>query len=126
MKKILVILFIIVSIAVLLFIISHAVTINYTINNKTYKLLVADSENEWERGLMFVRKLKNADGMLFIFPDKQIKSFWNKNTYLDLDVYWIDRDKVVGKDYLPSIEKSREIVTVQSGVGVDRVAEIVK
>jgi len=71
-------------------------------------------------------ELKGADGMIFIFPEKDFRSFWNENTYLDLDVYWIDGDKVVGKSYLPSIEKSKEIVTIDSSGSVDKVVEIVR
>lgn len=72
------------------------------------------------------KELKGADGMMFIFPDKDYRTFWNMNTYLDLDVYWIDGDRVVGKDYLPSILKSKEIITVESRVKVNKVIEIVR
>ena len=48
-------------------------TTNYKIKDKSYKLLVADSPKEWERGLMDIRKLNNADGMIFLFPDKKRK-----------------------------------------------------
>ena len=37
--------------------------------------------------------------MIFIFPDKERQTFWNKNTYLDLDIYWMNDDKVVGKSF---------------------------
>lgn len=75
---------------------------------------------------MSVRKLDNADGMIFIFPDKQTRIFWNKNTHLDLDVYWIEDNEIVGKDYLPSIDKSKEVVVVQSKVEVNKVVEIIR
>ena len=103
--------------------------IEYKLNNKTYKLLTAKNSAEWQKGLMFYKskeELKGADGMIFIFPEKDFRSFWNENTYLDLDVYWIDGDKVVGKSYLPSIEKSKEIVTIDSSGSVDKVVEIVR
>src|SRR3990167_7212503 len=63
--------------------------INYKIQNKTHKLLVADTPEKWEKGLMFFRKLDGVDGMIFIFPDKQPRIFWNKNTLMDLDLLWI-------------------------------------
>lgn len=72
------------------------------------------------------KELGGADGMIFIFPEKDYRTFWNKNTYLDLDIYWIDDNKVVGKDYLPSILKSKEIVTVKSRVEVNKVVEIIR
>ncbi len=98
---------------------------NYQIENRNYCLLTATNQQEWEKGLMFVKKLDNADGMIFIFPDKQSRSFWNKNTLADLDLYWLVDDKVVGKSFLPSIEKSKEVVVVNSPKPVDKVVELV-
>lgn len=98
----------------------------YSINNKNYCLLIADNQDEWEKGLMFYKKPLDFDGMIFIFPDKRVRSFWNKNTYLDLDLYWMDEDKVVNKSYLPSILKSKIIVIVESKEKVDKVVEIIK
>jgi len=100
-------------------------TVNYKLNNKNYRLLVADSEDKWGKGLMFYRNLKSADGMIFIFPDKRLRAFWNKNTYLDLDVYWLENDKVVGLDFLPSIEKTKNVFSIRSPGSVDKVIEIV-
>jgi uncharacterized membrane protein (UPF0127 family) len=100
--------------------------INYKLNGKNYKLLLADEEKEWARGLMNIKTKKNFDGMLFIFPDKNYRQFWNKNTYLNLDVYWLDDEKIVGKDFLPSIEKSKDIIIINSPQKVNKVIEIIK
>ncbi len=100
--------------------------IKYSLEGKTYRLLVADEPGEWERGLMYVRQAKDFDGMLFIFPDKRIRQFWNKNTFVDLDVYWIAGDRIVGKSFLPSVEESEKIVIVSSPEPVDKVVEIIK
>lgn len=102
-----------------------APTITYTLNNKTYKLLVARTSAEHEKGLMYYHKLIGADGMIFIFPDKNYRTFWNKNTYLNLDVYWIKDDKVIGKDFLPAIEKNKELTVITSQGVADKVIEIV-
>ncbi|MEK7177394.1 MAG: DUF192 domain-containing protein [Patescibacteria group bacterium] len=98
----------------------------YFINNKNYCLLTANNQDEWEKGLMFYKKPVNFDGMIFIFPEKQMRTFWNKNTYMDLDIYWLNDEKVVNKSYLPSILKSKEIVTVNSEEKINRVVEIIK
>ena len=101
----------------------------YKIAGKNYRLLEARNPADWIKGLMFYKnknELKGADGMIFIFPVKQKQSFWNENTYLNLDLYWLDGEKVVGKSYLPSILTTKEPVTVSSPEAVDRVAEIVK
>jgi hypothetical protein len=101
-------------------------TTNYKLLTKTYKLLIADTPEKWEKGLMFFRKPVNFDGMMFQFPDKQIQTFWNKNTFMDLDLYWMDADKIVGKSFLPSIEKSKKIVSVNSPTAADRVIELIR
>lgn len=98
--------------------------INYQLQNKDYKLLEADTPQKWERGLMYFRKLDGVDGMIFIFPDKESRTFWNKNTFMDLELLWLDDDKVVGKSSLLSIEKSKEVVTVSSPKEVNKVIEI--
>lgn len=96
----------------------------YYIDGRRVQLLVADNLAEWEKGLMYQRKLTNADGMVFLFPDKQVRTFWNKNTLMDLDIYWYNDDKLVGKSILPSIEKSINLVTVSSSEEVNKVIEM--
>jgi len=100
-------------------------TINYKLNGIEYKLLVADDEVEWAKGLMGYKKKEDFDGMLFIFPDKRYRQFWNKDTYLDLDIYWLDDKTVIGKSFLPSINKTGKIVTVNSPKEVNRVIELI-
>jgi uncharacterized membrane protein (UPF0127 family) len=98
----------------------------FTLEGKTYFVLKAETQEELKQGLMFVKKPVNYDGMLFLFPDKKIRSFWNKNTFLDLEIIWLDDDKIVGRDFLPSIEKSKEIIKKTSPAPVNRVLEIIK
>ncbi|MCR4277275.1 MAG: DUF192 domain-containing protein [Candidatus Roizmanbacteria bacterium] len=98
----------------------------YSIDNKNYCLLTANNFQEWEKGLMNIKKPVNFDGMIFIFPDKQIRTFWNKNTYMDLDLYWMDEDKVVGKSLLQNINKSKKILTVESKEKVNKVVELIR
>lgn len=103
--------------------------LRYIIEGQMYHLLVAKNPVQWTKGLMYYKskeELKGADGMIFIFPAKMIQSFWNENTYLDLDLYWMDGETVVGKSYLPSIIKTKNSLTVSSPKEVDRVVEIVK
>jgi poly-gamma-glutamate capsule biosynthesis protein CapA/YwtB (metallophosphatase superfamily)/uncharacterized membrane protein (UPF0127 family) len=99
--------------------------IPYELENKIYLLREVKTPEEWQRGLMFVKKPVDYDGMIFIFPDKQIRSFWNKNTFVDLEVYWLDDDKIIGKDKLESIEKTKNVKTIQSPGPVNRVIELI-
>ncbi len=102
--------------------------ITYNLPPKTYKLLLADSPAKWEYGLMNVKSKKDIcghDGMIFTFPIAMPQTFWNKNTLVDLDIYWMKGDKKVGQDKLPTITKSG-LTTVSSPEAVDRVVEIIK
>ncbi|MDO8497382.1 MAG: DUF192 domain-containing protein [bacterium] len=98
--------------------------IKYAIEGKEYNLLIADTQEKQKKGLMYVTSLENYDGMIFTYSQPQSLSFWNKNTLVDLDLYWIVNDKVVGKAELPSIQKSKDTVTVTSPKEVDKVVEI--
>ncbi len=98
----------------------------YELDKKIYLLREAKTSEEWQKGLMFVKKPVDYDGMIFIFPDKQIRSFWNKNTFVDLEVYWLDDNKIIGKEELPSIIKTKTVKIITSPLPVNKVVEIIK
>ncbi|MBI4163156.1 MAG: DUF192 domain-containing protein [Candidatus Aenigmarchaeota archaeon] len=55
----------------------------------------ADSPAEWEKGLMNRASLGENNGMLFVFPDEQQRSFWMKNTLIPLDIIFISSDLTI-------------------------------
>jgi uncharacterized membrane protein (UPF0127 family) len=69
-------------------------------------LEIADNDSSRERGLMFRKSLPESTGMLFIFPEEGVFSFWMKNTLIGLDMVWLDKDlKVVYiKPFAPPCE----------------------
>jgi uncharacterized membrane protein (UPF0127 family) len=99
--------------------------ITYQLEGKSRQLLVADTKEKWERGLMNYRNLPSVDGMIFLFPQKEYRSFWNQGTYLTLDLYWLNDSQVVGKSSLPSIEKTHKPIIVNSPREVNTVVELV-
>ena len=70
---------------------------------------------EWTRGLMYREGLAEDHGMLFVFPDSRVRAFWNRNTYLSLDIIWIRSGQVIGVSELPSIRDSGVISVYSPG-----------
>ncbi|NQV85988.1 MAG: DUF192 domain-containing protein [Woeseiaceae bacterium] len=55
-------------------------------------IYVATSADQQRRGLMFVRKMADNTGMLFVYEDSDIHSMWMKNTYIPLDMIFARAD----------------------------------
>ena len=56
---------------------------------------VADNDQLRARGLMYRRTLPENAGMLFIQSMEEMQSFWMKNTYIPLDILFVNRDKEI-------------------------------
>jgi hypothetical protein len=58
---------------------------------------LALTEEERSKGLMFRKELREDRGMLFVFEDGGEKNFWMKNTFVELDMIFLDKDLKVKK-----------------------------
>lgn len=78
--------------------------IQVTISNKNYDLLLAISEKEKEKGLQDVEEMDDNEGMFFDYRDdvQDEISFWMKDTYIPLDIIFVDA--------------SNKVISVQKGI----------
>lgn len=61
------------------------------------KVRLADSPYLQEKGLMFEEFLPEDEGMLFDFKRPQMMSFWGANTFLPLDIAFVDDKNIIVK-----------------------------
>lgn len=65
------------------------------LKDKVVDVYVADTDPRRSRGLMFVEKMPENTGMIFIFDRQQTLSFWMKNTRMPLSIGFFDQGGVL-------------------------------
>ncbi len=83
---------------------------------------IADTDMERARGLMWRRTLGSDQGMLFIMETLEPQSFWMLNTYLSLDILFVDADSTIVK--IRPNTKPRSLDAVTSDVPALYVVEV--
>lgn len=87
-----------------------------TINNQTYKLLIADTDKSRMVGLSNRNSLPQDQGMLFVFEKKGTYNFWMRDTKIPLDLIYINDNKIVDiiKNAQPQAGKDAASIPVLS------------
>ena len=90
-----------------------------------FKVEVVKEETVRNRGLMFRQSLPDDGGMLFDYDPPQAISFWMKNTYIPLDIMFIDAKGMIlniaaettplSLQPLPSTGEARGVLEVKGG-----------
>ncbi len=65
------------------------------IKQTCFQVEIADNQAERQKGLMDRSSLNDDEGMFFIFENEGIYPFWMKNTFIPLDIIWINKDKEI-------------------------------
>lgn len=69
--------------------------IEVSINNKTYKVKEAKTDEERRKGLKGVKKLPENEGMLFYYDPPRDVAMWMKGVDIPLDIIFFDEDQEV-------------------------------
>jgi uncharacterized membrane protein (UPF0127 family) len=56
---------------------------------------LAESSAEKEQGLMGVASLADNQGMLFVYEEGNVRSFWMYQMLIEIDIIWISEESVV-------------------------------
>ena len=65
------------------------------INDKEYIVEVAETEDQKETGLQNMHYLPEDEGMLFVYNEPDDVGFWMEDTYIPLDIIFINEDQEV-------------------------------
>ncbi len=86
---------------------------------------IADNDYDRELGLMFRKSMQENRGMLFIFPKEDIQNFWMHNTYIPLDMIFVNAknkiitiqnaDKTLSDQTYSSIKPAKYVIEVNLG-----------
>jgi uncharacterized membrane protein (UPF0127 family) len=98
-------------------------------NGHVVAVEIAFDDETRAQGLMYRDRIREGTGMLFLFPQDEVYSFWMKNTIIPLDMIWIATDGTVVdvKSHVPPCQgdpcpnytpagKARYVLEVGAGV----------
>ncbi len=93
---------------------------------QAFNVEIVKEEKVRTRGLMFRQSMPKDHGMLFDYDPPQQISFWMKNTYISLDIIFIDANGVIlniaekttplSLTTLPSAGPARGILEINGGL----------
>jgi uncharacterized protein len=102
-----------------------------TLRDRLFKVELAADDASRAKGLMFRDVLGEDQGMLFLFPDQQSRSFWMHNCKIALDILYFDQDRKLVSQSLsvppcnlapercpnyPSLKPAKYVLELNAGV----------
>ncbi len=76
---------------------------------KRMDIELAETDEEINYGMMFRKRMDENTGMLFLRKEERAQSFWMKNTYVSLDIIFINKHNEI-----VSIQKNAEPLSERS------------
>ncbi len=82
-----------------------------------YNIELAITPTEQATGLMFRKEwTEESQGMLFVNNSPRRVSFWMKNTYLDVTIFYLDKDFNILEIHYPTPLSEKSMVSKSSDV----------
>ncbi|MFH1564975.1 MAG: DUF192 domain-containing protein [bacterium] len=94
------------------------------INNTTITADVVETPEEQIQGLSGREKLGENEGMLFVYFDKEIRTFWMKDMLFPIDIIWIADNKIIDISENLLIPENGNIKRATSKEGINYVLEV--
>ncbi|MGC9046691.1 MAG: DUF192 domain-containing protein [Minisyncoccia bacterium] len=97
------------------------------LGSQEFNVDVADTMIKQMQGLSIYQNINNNEGMLFVFPNKNIRTFWMKGMKFPIDIIWIDDNKIIGfeKNVQPEPGVIDNLLKIYSSPApVDKVLEL--
>lgn len=94
------------------------------INDLTLYVEISQTDIETRKGLSNREKLEQDHGMLFVFDNKKVRTFWMKDMKFPLDMIWIEDNKIVDISKNVQLTENNSITRKKSCCPVNLVLEV--
>ena len=81
-----------------------------------FNVELAETSEQKSRGLMFRREMADNEGMLFLHRRDRVLTMWMANTFLPLDMLFLERDGTIARIEENTIPQSRDVISSRKRV----------
>jgi uncharacterized membrane protein (UPF0127 family) len=99
-------------------------TVEVRVGDARVQAELAVDEAARKRGLAGRDRLGENRGMLFVYPDREIRTYWMKGMRFPIDIVWIDRGRVTSVASDVPAPQGGDVPLYPSGHPVNRVLEV--
>lgn len=100
-------------------------TVEITLHGRPLVLEIADTQSKRTQGLSDRSSMRTDHGMLFVFPKPERYTFWMPRMQFDLDIVWLNGDRVVDVARFSAPKDGEEPARYAPKEEADRVLELV-